>query len=414
MHHDISYLVLFLHAAATFFIVLFFVHVLLHTGAIYYAMTHLYKKRPLVIPEGLSQWPGVSIIKPLTTIDSSIYSNLETYFTMDYPTIEIFLCFQDVDEKTLESIKNLKKKYPSVPCHIIISDCTVGVNPKINNMNIAYQKAKYNLLLISDCGIQTESTALKDMVMTFYENDRVGMVHQVPWIVQRPGFVHTMQTVYFGTWHAKLYIGASFFGFTCTSGMSCLMRKDVIDEAGGLASFGPYLAEDYFLAKHFFKNGWRILISHQPALQNPGSYTVKAFQERTMRWYKLRTAMLPHTIILEPLSECVSASLLFAFGFSYNFKCVSFWAFFFCHCLVWLLLDYVLLQIMCRTAELMFTKFDFFWAWLSLVLSSIYLQIKSIFKPTIVWRRRTYRVKWGGFSEEIISDNLTHVSVLKA
>ncbi len=31
--------------------------------------------------------------------------------------------------------------------------------------------------------------------------------------------------------------------------MSCLMRKDILDQAGGLIAFAQYIAEDYFMAK---------------------------------------------------------------------------------------------------------------------------------------------------------------------
>ncbi len=38
-------------------------------------------------------------------------------------------------------------------------------------------------------------------------------------------------------------------GIKCVTGMSCLMRKDILDQAGGLIAFAQYIAEDYFMAK---------------------------------------------------------------------------------------------------------------------------------------------------------------------
>lgn len=58
-----------------------------------------------------------------------------------------------------------------------------------------------------------------------------------------------LMQIYFGTHHGKMYLTANFLGMNCASGMSTLFRKDIIDEAGGLASFGKYLAEDYMLAQ---------------------------------------------------------------------------------------------------------------------------------------------------------------------
>jgi ceramide glucosyltransferase len=65
--------------------------------------------------------------------------------------------------------------------------------------------------------------------------------------------------------------------------MSALMRKSVLDDAGGIKAFGCYLAEDYFFAKEFLKKGLKLDISSQPALQNPGNCTVGVFQSRLTR-----------------------------------------------------------------------------------------------------------------------------------
>lgn len=59
----------------------------------------------------------------------------------------------------------------------------------------------------------------------------------------------TCSQVYFGTSHPRSYISANVTGIKCVTGMSCLMRKDVLDQAGGLVAFAQYIAEDYFMAK---------------------------------------------------------------------------------------------------------------------------------------------------------------------
>jgi len=59
--------------------------------------------------------------------------------------------------------------------------------------------------------------------------------------------------VYFGTQHAKIYLNTDLFGINCVTGMSCLFRKDILEEAGGFAYLGKFLAEDYYLGKLFIE-----------------------------------------------------------------------------------------------------------------------------------------------------------------
>jgi len=62
------------------------------------------------------------------------------------------------------------------------------------------------------------------------------------------------------------------------------------------------------------------------------------------RWAKLRASLLPLTIILEPVSESLILGGIASWAVSTLF-CWSPLAFFFVHCLVWFLLDYLLLLV---------------------------------------------------------------------
>lgn len=57
--------------------------------------------------------------------------------------------------------------------------------------------------------------------------------------------------VYFGGAHARFYLSANACGINCMTSMSCLLRKKVLDEEGGLAALSCYLGEDFFLAQLF-------------------------------------------------------------------------------------------------------------------------------------------------------------------
>lgn len=89
--------------------------------------------------------------------------------------------------------------------------------------------------------------------------------------------------VFFGTAHARVYLMADLVGAICHTGMSTLLRKQAMDECGGLQAFASYLAEDYFMAKLVVARGWRTTISGRPALQNNGGSELSKFQDRLRR-----------------------------------------------------------------------------------------------------------------------------------
>ncbi|XP_053659376.1 ceramide glucosyltransferase [Anopheles marshallii] len=370
---------------------------IIHLTAIIYGKVKLHKKASQHPRE--TPYPSVSILKPLMGVDPNLQSNLETFFLMDYPVYELLFCVESQDDPAIEVVNRLRDKYPSIEAELLVGGSNVGVNPKINNLYPGYVQARYELIMISDAGIRMKSDTLTDMVN--HMTEKVGLVHQMPFVCDREGFAAAFEKIYFGTVQSRIYLCADLLGINCHTGMSCLMRKDVLDQLGGVQAFGCYLAEDFFLAKAFHDHNWKLTISSQPAWQNSGICDISSFQARLTRWAKLRVAMVPTTILLEPMSECIIVGL-FACG---AVKVLFRWnplVFFLIHTLVWFLSDWVLLSII-QNGALPFNKFTFFVGWAFREVSGPYLFFNALWNPAIRWRTRVYKLAWGGVAYELTS-----------
>ena len=52
---------------------------------------------------------------------------------------------------------------------------------------------------------------------------------------------------------ARNTLTANAVGINCSTGMSSMIRKEIIEKVGGLDYFGKFLAEDFFLAQEAVK-----------------------------------------------------------------------------------------------------------------------------------------------------------------
>ncbi|GMR46351.1 hypothetical protein PMAYCL1PPCAC_16546, partial [Pristionchus mayeri] len=305
---------------------------------------------------------------------------------------ELLFCVQDDDDASISIVRHLREKYPNVDVHLFIGGENAGLNPKVNNMLPAYMNCKYQLFLISDSSIRMTNVALVDMIGRM--DDNIAQVHQLPFCADREEWGPNLEQVYFGTEQSCMYLFADCMNMICTSGMSVLIRKEALEECGGLAEFGDFLAEDYFIADRLRNKGWSSTISGLPAIQNSGCVTAESLEGRLCRWAKLRYAVMPQLILIEPLHDWLINTTLFS---------ISMWNLTICDPIscfltltsLWITSDYFLFKTV-NGGQTPFPVSRFLLLWLRRETFAHRVYLKVLCNPEITWRKGTFRLEWGG------------------
>ncbi|KAK3771287.1 hypothetical protein RRG08_024366 [Elysia crispata] len=341
--------------------------------------------------------PGVSIIKPLVGVDPLLEYNLESHFKLSYPKFELLFCFHSDDDPAIQVVERLHERYPHVDQKIFIGGTNGIINPMVQNMAPAYSAAQYEYVWISSSRIEASNEIIYDMAGKL-QKPNVSLVHQIPFTTDSPGFGSSVEKIYFGSAMTRFYVSFNVLGLCCVTGMSYIFKKPLLDQANGLAWFGRYLAEDFFLTRALHERG-RMVMSAIPARQNVGQTTVCGFSDRMVRWVRLRLNMMTAvTGILEPLSDCFPLGIWAGWAF-YHFFSINPFIFFFFHVLSWLVLDYIQLRTV-QNGQLLFSKGEYVIAWIVRELSSTYVFILAVLNPHYIkWGRHTYKVKMGGLVE---------------
>lgn len=362
---------------------------------------HFHKKEEQLLPHDCL--PGISIVKPLMGVDDLLEENLESHFSLTYPKFELLLCTQTDDDEAIPVVNKLRKKYPHVDCTLFTGGGPGCVNPMVNNMAPGYWNAKYDFIWVSTSRIKASSDIIMDMSCKL-QKPKVGLVHQMPFYTDLPGFAGTIDKVHFGCIIGRCYPAFNFLGLCCCTGMSYLFKKPVLEECmpqGGLIYFGKYLAEDFFLCTLLHEKGYKLVMSAYPAQQNIPSSSICFYKDRMVRWLRLRLNMMTFTSgVLEPLGDMIPLGILVSLSVNHFFN-ISVCYFLLFHFTLCLTSDYILLK-RYQNGPLIFSKWKFVFCWFVTELMRTVTYFEAIWRPqTIFWGTKQFRVRLGGVTEVV-------------
>jgi ceramide glucosyltransferase len=254
--------------------------------------------------------PPVSILKPLCGADDALEANLDGFFRQRYPEYELIFGVEGAHDPAIPVVEGLRRRYPHVPCRLVVHQGGRGINPKVSNLRHMLDAVQHDVLLVSDSNIAVSPDYLAGLV-ALLDEPKVGVVTSLFCGVGEESLGATLESLHLnGPVIAAVAASQFAAGRPVTVGKSLLFRRSTFERLGGFESVASILAEDYVLGRMFREAGYQVRVApevvHNVVVHTP----LSAFLRRHQRWGLIRFRLNPVNYALEPLGSPLAVALL--------------------------------------------------------------------------------------------------------
>lgn len=256
------------------------------------------RQRELIAPGRLdaipihsaSDFPAISLLKPLCGADPDLASHLESFFRQNYPTLEILFAVRHHDDPAVPIAQRLMSRYPQIPAQILLTGEPPYANAKVYSMEKMAEVAQHPILVITDSDASVAPDYLQDMAKCFAAPE-VGAVTNLYRGVPGSDLWSKLEALGMSTeFMAGVVVAERLEGMHFTLGPSMAIRSETLHVIGGFARMADYLADDFVLGQWTVEAGQKVVLSthtinhHATAMGFMKSFTHRVRWNRSSRF----------------------------------------------------------------------------------------------------------------------------------
>ncbi len=230
-----------------------------------------------------SLWPRVTQLKPIHKVDAELTAHLRSFVCQDYPGMQRVVLASSgplpgFDAKAVEGAEQ------SVP--VCWSQGTLaGTNRKIAAAAVAAEGMSDDYVVLSDADMHASPDLLRRVIQPF-SDDKVGMVTCLYIVRRAKKWGDIWEGINVADFAASVLVARQVEGISFGLGAVMAMRRQVLDDLGGLAAFKDYLADDFQLGHQIFKRGYKVVLADTVVEDVAEGATFAEYFRHQLRWMR--------------------------------------------------------------------------------------------------------------------------------
>ncbi|ENZ00476.1 hypothetical protein HMPREF1092_02643 [Clostridium thermobutyricum] len=275
-----------IYSLIVIWVIIFINVVLVVAGYIYYE-----KVQKVELKEELEYYPFVSVMVPAHNEAVVIDKTVKSLLNLSYPKdrYEIIVINDNSSDNSAEILKRIQDNNKDRNLIVINTDSVNGGKGKSNSLNIGFEKSKGELLAIYDADNTPEKNALKYLVQTILEDDKLGAVigkfrcrnKNVNLLTK---FIN-IETLTF-QWMAQAGRW-QLFNLCTIPGTNFVIRRSIIESMGGWDT--KAVTEDTEISFRMYRMGYKIKFMPKAITWEQEPQTLNVWIRQRTRWAKGNT-----------------------------------------------------------------------------------------------------------------------------
>jgi ceramide glucosyltransferase len=257
------------------------------------------------------QSPPVSILKPLKGIDSELARNIGSFCEQDYREYELVLGFNKPGDTELREATRIVDAMSFRNARIVSSECELGANQKVSNLQGILDECAYPLIALSDSDMRVDKDYLRTIVSEYQAAEDIGMVTCLYKISDPKSCGAAFESMSNALdFLPSVLVAERLEGVSFGLGASMLFSRSALDEIGGFRAVADYLADDYQIGNRISKKGLKIVISKYVVEDMAGRMDFPDYFRHQLRWARTVRASRPAGYFGSGISHIISFAIL--------------------------------------------------------------------------------------------------------
>jgi len=233
--------------------------------------------------------PPITVLKPVHGPEPKLEENLRSFCEQDYPEYDVVLGVQHADDPALPPLRRLADEHPE-RVTVVVGDAANRTarrfrNPKIANLATMLAHARGEILVISDSDMRVGPGYL-DAIAEAFDDPSVGAATA---IYRGEPAGDDLASALGAMWITEQFapsaiVAAALEPLAHTFGATMAVRREVLEEIGGLAALGDRLADDHALGRLVTEHGHRVALARCVVTNVVSEPGLRALLRHELRW----------------------------------------------------------------------------------------------------------------------------------